>query len=82
MISALFVPQERAGQHILDGQPPVTEFRFICVTGREGRMETWLQWGLVYLGAIVVMLAIFSPRKEPWSRLKQLLQMIVGIFKS
>jgi hypothetical protein len=45
-------------------------------------METWLQWGLVYLGAIVVMLAIFSRRKEPWSRLKQLLQMIVGIFKS
>lgn len=44
-------------------------------------MDQWLRWGLIYLVAIVVVLAIFAPSPEPWTRLKELLQWVAKFFK-
>ena len=44
-------------------------------------MDQWLRWGLIYLAAVVVVLAIFLPSPEPWKRLKELLRWIATFFK-
>jgi hypothetical protein len=44
-------------------------------------MNHWLQWGLIYLTAIVVVVAILLPSREPWDRLKELLQWAAEFFR-
>lgn len=43
--------------------------------------ENYLRWGLIYLAAGTVCLAILLARSDPFDRLERLLRAVIGFFK-